>query len=205
MKTIGSMIDQIILEASNKNDVALNEKEKQVHLSAKNSDSGGGDSSSAQSSASTKPRDDDKEQVNQEKEKDDVAAMQTAPDVDQIIEKLNSIRSGKSLHDSAVKERFEGYINDLKDPEKVALFAFLKGIAQIITGDLEPTQAVEPEDDPAKVHMHKKDRDQHNGKKLQKVHPKTNVIKKQTPSNGKGSSSGAEDSTPPAPVIPKNR
>jgi hypothetical protein len=195
-RTIGSMIDRVIFEASNKDDVALNEKEKQVHLSAKTSDSG------ESSSGSSKPRDDDKEQINKEKENDDNEAMKTAPDVDQIIEKLNSIRSGKSLHDSAVKSRFEGYVNDLKDTEKVALFAFLKGIAEIITGSLEPEQAVEPEDAPAKIHMHKKKNNgdrEHNGKKLQKVSPKTNVVKKQASSGGK-QKSGAEDSSVPIRV-----
>lgn len=185
---MGSVLDSLIRETfesnQNKNhDIQLAEKDKQVKLSSKND---------SQSSEKTQEKSED----NREEENDDTKAMQTVPDLEQIIEKLNSIRSGHSLRDSAVKDRFEGYVNDLQDTEKVALFAFLKGISQIITGDLEPELATEPEDDPAHVKMHR-------GKKVQKVQKKSvdaNVIKKPDASSAKKSSSSSEDTTPPTPV-----
>ena len=108
-------------------------------------------------------------------------------------EKLNSIRSGRSLRDSSVKDRFERYIADLDDNEKIALFKFLKGIGQIITGDLEPERAIEPNDPPEKIHMHKK--------KIQTIKKKPSV--KKLPSSDKKPEPGAEDTAAPVPIRAK--
>lgn len=119
---------------------------------------------------------------------------------DEVIEKLNTIRAGKSFKDEKIKSAMESYVNDLDDAEKTALFAFLKGIAQIVGGEVEGKEALEPSDKPASVKMEKKP-------SSQKVTIKPNVIKK--PSAGEKpkerASKSPEDTTPPAPIVPKKK
>lgn len=112
--------------------------------------------------------------------------------VKDVVEKLNSIRSGRSFKDSAVSGAMEEYVDSLSKAEKTALLAFLKGIAQIVTGEVPGDQAVEPDTKPANVEMNKKNSTQH-------VNIKPNVIK--TTKQGKPASD--EDTTPPAPITPK--
>jgi hypothetical protein len=117
--------------------------------------------------------------------------------VDDIVDKLNAIRSGRSFKDSAVSNSMEQYINSLSKSEKTALMAFLKGIAQIVTGEIPADQAINPSDEPADVKMNKT-----NEPKI--VHKKPNVIKGVAqPSGNKAASQ--EDTTPPTPIIPKRR
>ena len=117
---------------------------------------------------------------------------------DEVIEKLNTIRAGKSFKDQNIKTAMESYVSDLDDAEKTALFAFLKGISQIVGGEVEGKEALEPSDKPANVKMEKKP-------SSQKVTIKPNVIKK--PSAGEKpkekASKSPEDTTPPAPIVAK--
>ena len=119
---------------------------------------------------------------------------------DEVIEKLNTIRAGKSFKDEKIKSAMESYVSDLDDAEKTALFAFLKGIAQIVGGEVEGKEALEPSDKPANVKMEKKP-------SSQKVTIKPNVIKK--PSAGEKpkekASKSPEDTTPPAPIVAKKK
>jgi hypothetical protein len=89
----------------------------------------------------------------------------------------------------------EEYIGSLAKPEKVALLAFLKGIAQIVTGEISAQKAEEPSDQPADVKMQK-------GGKHDTKHVKPNVIKK--PATSKHSHP-QEDTSAPAPITPKKR
>jgi len=116
-------------------------------------------------------------------------------EVKDVIEKLNIIRSGKSLKDEEVKKGMEDYMNDLDDAEKTALFSFLKGISEIITVGTPGEEATEPAEGPAKVKMEKKP-----GK--QKVSVKPNVIKKPSASKEK-SAAPVEDTTPPIKATKK--
>jgi len=119
---------------------------------------------------------------------------------DEVIEKLNTIRAGKSFKDQNIKTAMESYVSDLDDAEKTALFAFLKGISQIVGGEVEGKEALEPSDKPANVKMEKKP-------SSQKVTIKPNVIKK--PSAGEKPKERAnkspEDTTPPAPIVAKKK
>jgi len=117
-------------------------------------------------------------------------------EVKDVIEKLNIIRSGKSLKDEEVKKGMEDYMNDLDDAEKTALFSFLKGISEIITVGTPGKEATEPAEKPAKVKMEKKP-----GK--QKVSVKPNVIKKPSEDKEKSSAPPAEDTTPPIKATKK--
>ena len=83
----------------------------------------------------------------QEKEKQDATAskvkdtevdkLKKKVEVDDVIEKLNSIRSGKSFKDEKILASLTKYFDELEDSEKFALAAFLKGISQIVTGEIE--------------------------------------------------------------------
>jgi hypothetical protein len=117
---------------------------------------------------------------------------------EEVIEKLNTIRAGKSFKDDVIKSAMESYVNDLDDAEKTALFAFLKGIAQIVGGEVEGTKAIEPSDKPASVKMEKKPT-------VQKISIKPNVIKKPLGSSKEKASKAPEDTTPPAPIVPKKK
>lgn len=75
---------------------------------------------------------------------------------DAVVEKLNTIRAGRSFRDSAVKDALQKYIDGLDTAEKTALFAFLKGVAQITTGEIDPSAAVEPSEPEPAVTMQKK-------------------------------------------------
>ena len=182
---------------------ALLEKEKQssmVGSSAEDDESSGGDggalfddsddSGDDEKSTSSKTMDDEMEKLKQGdiKPKD-------------IVEKLNSIRSGRSFKDSAVSGPMEEYIGSLSKAEKVALMAFLKGIAQIVTGEVSAQQASDPGDKPADIKMDK-------ANEPHVFHKKPNVIKGGAQSVSSGApkkKAPAEDSSAPAPIVPKRR
>lgn len=114
--------------------------------------------------------------------------------LENTVEKLNSIRSGKSFKDDQVMAQMEKYYNDLKDAERKALQAFLTGISQIVTAGVPGDQAPEPEEAPTNVAMVDK-------QKVQTKAVKPNVIKKG--GSGGGQQQSAEDTS--APVSVKQR
>lgn len=62
-----------------------------------------------------------------------------------VIEKLNSIRSGRSFKDEQISAQMTQYFEALNDNEKLALYAFFKGISQIVTADIAAAQAPSPQ------------------------------------------------------------
>lgn len=137
-----------------------------------------------------------------EKKTDDVRTEPSPPDeetleagdvtADKVIEKLNTIRAGKSFKDSAIKGALEKYINDLDKAEKTALYAFLKGLAQVMTGEIQPPETTDPSSPPAHVSMQKKSPA---GKKT--VVKKPVIIRKPAGGGGKTAKKPEEDTTPP--------
>lgn len=129
-------------------------------------------------------------------EKKDKEALSSGKvELEDVIEKLNVIRSGKSLKDEEVLASMKKYLDELDDAEKTALLSFLKGISEVMTAGVEGDKAFDPSDNPAKVKMEKKPG-------YQKVTVKPNVIKK--PSEP-GKASSKEDTTPPVPIEPKKK
>ena len=116
--------------------------------------------------------------------------------VDDIVEKLNSIRAGRSFGDAEVAQALKEYFDDLENPEKVALLAFLKGISQIVTGEISGAVAINPKDRPADVEMKKV-----TGK--QSVSIKPNVIK--APDIESNKKAGSENTAGPVPITPKKK
>lgn len=113
--------------------------------------------------------------------------------VEDIIEKLNTIRSGRSFKDKKIEETMQRYIKSLERPEQVALLAFLKAIAQIVTAETPAGSVIDPSEFPASIQMKKTSSG------------KTIVVKpviKTNPAVEKQKSTG-EDTSGPAPIKPK--
>ncbi len=96
---------------------------------------------------------DDEEKDNEEKDSNvhDKDEDEVSITIDSIVTRLNSIRSGRSFKDSDVNDEMEHYFNELDDAEKLALYAFLSGISEIVAGGEQGEDANEPTD--AKVKM----------------------------------------------------
>lgn len=125
----------------------------------------------------------------------DEAEKMKAGDVttDDVVSKLNAIRAGKSFKDSAISGNLDEYVGSLTKAEKVALLAFLKGISQVVTGEIPPKDAVEPKDPDPDVTMKK-------GAGRNVVSVKPSIVKK--PEGGTKRKSG-EDTSGPVPIKPK--
>ena len=116
---------------------------------------------------------------------------------DDVIEKLNSIRAGRSFRDEAISSKLEEYIESLTKAEKVALLAYLKGLSQIVTGEFDVDDVMDPGDDPATIAMKKKNQ-------AQKKSIKPNIIKKpMKDEEEKKKKPPAEDTSGPVPIKPK--
>lgn len=141
----------------------------------------------------------------QEKEKQDATAskvkdtevdkLKKKVEVDDVIEKLNSIRSGKSFKDEKILASLTKYFDELEDSEKFALAAFLKGISQIVTGEIEGQQALDPGDKPFDIEMKKSGRSG-------PVTLKPKIVKSSGDAKEKSASS-KEDTSGPVPIKPK--
>jgi hypothetical protein len=94
---------------------------------------------------------------------------------DDVIEKLNAIRAGHSLKDQDVYTDLDRYVNDLDVAEKTALFAYLKGISEIVSRQKSGEDAVAPPDQAPDVDMQKKNVQQSpQNTKKSNVHVKQN-------------------------------
>ena len=72
--------------------------------------------------------------------------------VDMVIDSIDAIRSARSLKKPEVREEFEEYFNSLDSAEKIALLAFMHGVAQTLIGSDEGTE-VDPASAPYNVDM----------------------------------------------------
>jgi len=120
---------------------------------------------------------------------------------DDVIEKLNAIRAGHSLKDQDVYADLDKYVNDLDIAEKTALFAYLKGISEIVSRQKSGEDAVAPPDQAPDVDMQKKNV------------PSQSTVNKQLPQNTKKSNvhvkhnrgGGGEEMNTPLPIKPVQR
>lgn len=200
---------------------ALEEKENQAkHSKPAEDDEGGtdifsggddGDSSGGDGDSGEAPQGKSGDNKGSSKTMDDETEKLKQGDVDpkDVVEKLNSIRSGRSFKDSAVAQPMEDYITSLSKAERTALYAFLRGIAQIVTGEVPAKQAEDPSKHPADIKM-----DKSNQPHVKHVEP--NRIKgggggnkhAGAPDGGGHADKGGheeEDTSAPAPITPKRR
>lgn len=127
------------------------------------------------------------------------------PTIKNVIDQLNALRSGRSLKDAEVKTELERYFEGLEDSEKEAMHAYFKGVAQILSGQVDGGAAEEPKSHGVAT--------QTSGKRSKNIKP--NVIRKSTPKTPPASAGAAasavaakpprENTAPPAPIVPKKR
>lgn len=117
--------------------------------------------------------------------------------VDDVIEKLNAIRSGKSYKDEEILAKLTEYVDDLKDAEKTALLAFLKALAQIVTGEIATRDVVKPSEKPVGVKMEKEP-----AVKKRTIKP---IVIKKPELEGEKEKTPAEDTKGPVPIVAKKK
>lgn len=118
---------------------------------------------------------------------------------DDVVKKLNSIRAGRSLRDDDIQANIEKYVNGLSKAERTALLAYLKGIEQIVSGQVPADQAEDPAKPDPSVEMKKKA-----GGNVRHIKP-TIIRKPTTHGHATGTakpraSKGEENTAPPLPV-----
>ena len=148
---------------------------------------------------------DEEEGNNKEKRKEDRVVMRSGKvSTEDIVEKLNLIRAGRSFKDSAIEGLLMQYVDRLTAAEKTALFAYVKGISQIVSGEVPYDNVTKPKDDDPDVSMKKnnlKGGGEINSKGQETVDVKPTVVKK--PDEGEEEKEPEEDTTPPVPINPK--
>ena len=87
------------------------------------------------------------------KEPVEAEKMAPIPTYDTIKDKLNMVRSGKSLDDDNVGPQLQAYFGDLSDAEKTGMLAYLTALAEIVSGGEAAQKVDEPSDSPYKVKM----------------------------------------------------
>lgn len=102
-------------------------------------------------------------------------------ELEDIVEKINAIRAGHSLKDPNIAIALETYFTDLDIAERTALFAYLKGISEIISGQKQPEIAAEPSDPDPDVKMIKGNDKKEEEKAITK---KANVVVKHNRGGG---------------------
>jgi len=127
------------------------------------------------------------------------------PTIKNVIDQLNALRSGRSLKDADVKTQLERYFEGLEESEKEAMHAYFKGVAQILSGQVDGGAAEEPKNHGVAT--------QTSGKRTKNIKP--NVIRKSNPKAPPASAGAAasavaakppsENTAPPAPIVPKKR
>lgn len=182
-KSLSQAIDEIVKESlrGTLQSNARDEQKKQFALTNEEDDS-------------TKDNQVDASSKTQDAEKEKLKSGEIEPK--DIVDKLNTIRSGKSFKDSQISSKLDEYVKSLSKAEKTALLAFLKGLSQIVTGEIEPEKAVDPSDNPSDVEM-KKDL---SGPTKRTIKPTVIKAPEKEKADKKPSS---EDTSGPVPITPK--
>jgi len=108
------------------------------------------------------------------------AVMPTADDmaeanVDQIINMLNMLRSGKSTKDEEVKKQLGDYFDSLPAGDRQALFVLLSGLTQILTSGIGGANAPAPAKVGIKINAKKKQKDDEDAEERIKNQAKANA------------------------------
>lgn len=156
------------------------------------------------------------EQQSQDQNSPEVAS----PDVDDVVDKLNQIRAGKSFKDDNINAALRVYFNGLEPDQKETLLQHLRGISQIVSGvgdtpndqnqasaapppapqnqqgnEAPPAQQAQPAPTPP-VESPPPESQKKDTRKVKKIDPA--IIHK-------GRSRGIEDYSPPTPISIKKR
>ncbi len=113
--------------------------------------------------------------------------------LDMIVSRLNLIRSGRSASNEDVAVELNHYFEDLSNPERLALLAFLTGLSEILTGSSSGEDAPEPEDGGVNIGATSQEKTASIEKQKKKKEIPTIPLKQK-------SGSGLEDTSPPITV-----
>lgn len=120
--------------------------------------------------------------------------------VDDLIDELNIIRSGRSFKDEKIKAALDQYLQKLEATERSTLLTYIKAIGQIVTGVIVGSAAPDPSEPPASVSQEKT-----GGPKRVEIKPviiKGPAMKKDA---GASKPAGVENTAAPLPVVPKTK
>lgn len=134
-----------------------------------------------------------------------------------VVDSLNSIRGGRSFSDEDVKNELSRYLDGLTSEERLALHAYLSGIAQIVSGQVDASSADDPKDHG--VTTSKDDSEQKTIKPLVVQNKETPEQKTPVPQKKESSQAAVrvpissksdrtenvEDTSAPLPIVPKKR
>ena len=70
---------------------------------------------------------------------------------DSVISAINTLRAGRSLKDSAIKDQTSAYYDRLSDPERKVLLLFLSELSKILSGTVDGSEAKDPSDSPLNI------------------------------------------------------
>ena len=117
---------------------------------------------------------------------------------DDVVKKLNAIRAGRSLRDADIQANIEKYVGNLSKAERTALLAYLKGIEQIVSGQVPADKAEDPAKPDPSIKMTKSGGDNVR-------HIKPTIVRKHmthggSQAGGHGKGAGSENTAPPLPV-----
>ena len=89
----------------------------------------------------------EEEAEGEEEEADEEAsASEFGVSFDSVLSAINNLRAGKSLKDTNIKDQASAYYDRLDDPERKVLLVFLKQLAEILSGALQGSDAMDPSD-----------------------------------------------------------
>jgi len=74
--------------------------------------------------------------------------------LDMLNQKLNMLRSGRSLRDATIAGEMQEYFNGLSDDERLALWTYLNGLLQILAGSVSGDKATDPQSAGEKISVH---------------------------------------------------
>lgn len=72
----------------------------------------------------------------------------TTVSFDSVIDRINTLRAGRSTKDKEIKKSLEDYYNKLDENERIVLKIFLEELSEILGGEIEGANAKDPSDPP---------------------------------------------------------
>jgi len=89
---------------------------------------------------------DELEDEGEESSDTDASPEEFGVSFDSVMTAINTLRAGRSLKDTTIKDETSAYYDRLDDPERKVLLLFLKQLSEILSGALEGSAATDPSD-----------------------------------------------------------
>jgi len=74
---------------------------------------------------------------------------------DSVVTAINTLRAGRSLKDSQIRDETSKYYDGLSEDERKVLLVFLNSLSQILTGAIKGSKATDPSDPPLNLKIGK--------------------------------------------------